>query len=101
MNVPEIALASALFYTLFCLFKFVIVFPRSGRTARNEGIKLTATALSNVGVAFVVVGVVTPLVQGLSAPSRDPDRGMWFVVLFVLGCGLHLLARLMLSDLQD
>lgn len=101
MNMPELALAAALFYTLLCLYKLVSLGPLAGQTARNEGIKLTAGALSNIGVAFVLTGIIAPILQGATAASREPDRLLWFLVLFVLGAGLHLFGRLLLSDLRE
>ena len=36
----------------------------AGAKRREERVKLAATALSNVGVAFVVTGIVAPLLLG-------------------------------------
>jgi len=43
---------------------------------RNERLKLVATALNNVAVAFVVVGLVTPVVAG-NIPGTPPDWRRW------------------------
>ena len=61
----------------------------AGAKRREERVKLFATALSNLGVASVVTGVISPLtsahVQVVVAAAA-----------FVGGIGLHLAAQLVL-----
>jgi len=69
---------------------------------KNEQIKLTATALNNVGVAFVVVGLVSPLV-GFSQLRQAPSDALAFLfhaAWFASGLALHVTARLVLRRLK-
>jgi sorbitol-specific phosphotransferase system component IIBC len=40
-----------------------------GKTARNEQIKLRATTYNAVGLAFVAIGCVQPVVAGVFSPE--------------------------------
>ncbi len=64
---------------------------------RNEQTKRFATALNNVAVALVVVGVVTPLTaisfEGPNAPPIKPGTILFAVIWPFAGLGLHSLAR--------
>jgi hypothetical protein len=63
---------------------------------RNERIKLTATAISNVGVGLFVVGAITPLVQG-----RISWAGAVYAIIYAgLGWLVHRYARDLLGGLQ-
>ena len=70
----------------------------------NERIKLLATMVNNVGTATIVAGAVTPLVAvTYSVPG---SRSAWFTVLlslgwFLVGFGLHFLARAILGRLKE
>ena len=63
----------------------------------NERLKLVATALNNVAVAFVVIGLVTPVVAG-----SIPGTPAALAPLAWLGMGifLHVLAQRALGDLR-
>jgi hypothetical protein len=68
----------------------------------NEQTKLTATALNNVAVAFVIAGFVAPVVgfgQTLSAPDNAIPV-LFSLVWLLTGLVLHLAARLVLRTLQ-
>jgi hypothetical protein len=61
-----------------------------GRTARNEQIKLRATTFNAVGLAFVAIGFVQPVVAGVltfEAVAR-------VVIAIAIRHALNLLARL-------
>jgi hypothetical protein len=68
----------------------------------NEQTKLTATALNNIAVAFVVAGFVAPVVGFGQAQQVPSDL---FTIVFNLawlltGFALHLTARLILRRLR-
>jgi len=80
------------------------VYPFSARLKliHNEQAKLSATAVNNIAVAFVVVGIVTPLV-GFSQSPIAPPNAVSLVVSFgwlLTGAILHLCARLILVRLE-
>jgi hypothetical protein len=62
---------------------------------RNERIKLLATALNNLALAFAISGVVVPIIGG------RPFGGLLTLVWFVLGAALHLCAQVVLGRLQE
>ena len=69
--------------------------PGSGKAARNEKTKLTATSLNTVGLAFVVTGAVVPIIDLVfsDSPTPSPIRlamSVWWVA---LALGLHVVAR--------
>ena len=71
--------------------------------AHNEQIKLLATAISNVGVAFVVIGFVTPITAasfnlGGVGPLSSGTAAFTLVWLFT-GIGIHLIARRILRGI--
>lgn len=80
------------------------LFSRSARIKliQNEQAKLSASAVNNVGVAFVVVGIVTPVVAYAQSPSPTTSvlplviSGIWLLT----GAILHLAARLILVSLE-
>jgi hypothetical protein len=66
----------------------------------NEQTKLTATALNNVAVAFVIAGFVAPIVGlGQSRPA-DIVPVLFSLIWLLTGLVLHLAARLILRTLQ-
>ena len=64
---------------------------------RNERLKLFATALNNVAVGFVIVGLVTPVVAG-HIPSTP--AGLAPLVWLVMAAFLHMGAQRALGDLR-
>lgn len=72
--------------------------------ARNEQTKLLATGLNNIGVAFVVIGVVTPITAAsfgvASAPHFSWSTGGFAVIWFCTGAGLHWIGRRVLRSLR-
>lgn len=72
--------------------------------AYNEQAKLLATGLNNIAVAFIVIGVVTPVTaMGFGLPSA-PAVSVWTIafsaVWFGAGAGLHWLGRRVLRSLK-
>jgi hypothetical protein len=68
----------------------------------NEQTKLTATALNNVAVAFIIAGFVGPLVAyGFGSTTLPPTVSTVVVSVswLLIGLILHLLARLVLLGL--
>ncbi|AWN36938.1 hypothetical protein [Methylobacterium radiodurans] len=62
----------------------------------NEQTKLLATAINNVAVAFVILGVVTPLTAvnfGVESAPPNPWMAFFAAIWFCSGGNLHLLAR--------
>ena len=77
--------------------------PTPNKTVRSERRKITATALNNVAVSFIVTGLVVPLVSvayQLSFP-RTRYWGLFAVMWLMCGLGLHLASRRMLGDIQE
>ena len=68
----------------------------------NEQSKLSATAVNNVAVAFVVVGIVTPLVSFAQSPTIPATAATFAISLawLLTGAILHLAARLILVRLE-
>jgi len=69
----------------------------------NEQTKLTATALNNVAVAFVIAGFVGPVVAvgyGTEAMARDAVAIIVSIVWLLVGFILHSIAKLILRDLR-
>jgi hypothetical protein len=69
----------------------------------NEQTKLTATALNNVAVAFVIAGFVGPMVAvgyGSAAIARDGIAILVSIIWLFVGFILHSIARLILRDLK-
>jgi hypothetical protein len=68
----------------------------------NEQTKLTATALNNIAVAFVIAGFIGPLVAyGFGSTTLPPTLPTAVISLswFLTGLILHLIARLILLRL--
>ena len=69
----------------------------------NEQTKLTATALNNVAVAFVIAGFVGPMVAvgyGSAAMAKDGIAILVSIIWIFVGFILHSIARLILRDLK-
>ena len=69
----------------------------------NEQTKLTATALNNVAVAFVIAGFVGPMVAvgyGSAAMARDGIAILVSIIWLFVGFIRHSIARLILRDLK-
>ena len=69
----------------------------------NEQTKLTATALNNVAVAFVIAGFVGPMVAvgyGSAAMAKDGIAILVSIIWPFVGFILHSIARLILRDLK-
>ncbi len=68
---------------------------------KNEQIKLTATALNNVAVAFVVVGFIAPVTTVIGTAGGGWNASVRFSLIWLLtGFILHLVARLVLRNLR-
>ena len=68
----------------------------------NEQTKLTATALNNVAVAFIIAGFVGPAVAVGYGTMPFPNTGVTVllsVVWLLIGVILHLIGRLVLLRL--
>lgn len=73
------------------------------KTSRNERIKLLATTLNTIGLAFLVPGVVVPLVASLygSDPPKSPywvEFAVWWAVLAII---MHFFARIVLGGIEE
>lgn len=67
----------------------------------NEQIKLTATALNNVAVAFVVVGFVAPVTAVVGRDSGGFTASIPLSLIWLAtGVVLHLGARLVLRSFK-
>ncbi|GEO13497.1 hypothetical protein [Microvirga aerophila] len=69
----------------------------------NEQTKLTATALNNIAVAFVIAGFVGPVVALGYGSDALPRGGIAIAVSFIwlfVGFILHSIAKLILRDLE-
>jgi hypothetical protein len=71
--------------------------------ARNERIKLFATALSNTGVATIVTAIVAPM-AGLLYGSNTISSNQWPLIglaWFFGGLALHITAQIVLGRLRE
>jgi hypothetical protein len=69
----------------------------------NEQTKLTATALNNIAVAFVIAGFVGPVVALGYGSDALPKGGVAILVSLIwlfVGFILHSIAKLILRDLK-
>ena len=70
----------------------------------NEQTKLLANALDNIGVALIVIGVVTPITAiGFEVPTTPPFKpitALFGCIWLSAGLGLHGLARRALRSLK-
>ena len=71
---------------------------------QNEKTKLSATAISNVGLALIIAGVVAPLVAssfgGAGAPPANALTIAISVVWLIVGVALHISGRQLLQRLR-
>ena len=75
----------------------------SNKASRNERIKLLASTLNTIGLAFLVPGVVVPLVTLLygADPPKSPywlQIAVWWAVQAVI---LHAGARTVLGGIEE
>ena len=75
----------------------------SNKTARNERIKLLATTLNTLGLAFLVPGVIVPLITllyGADTPKSPYwlEIGVWWAIQAVI---LHGGARTVLGGIEE
>lgn len=73
------------------------------KASRNERIKLLATTLNTIGLAFLVPGVIVPAVALLygSDPPRSPywlEIAVWWAFQAVI---LHIGARTVLGGIEE
>ena len=70
----------------------------------NEQTKLSATALDDIGVASVVIGVVTPITalgfEVPTAPPLKPGTALFAIIWLFAGVGLLISARRTLRSLK-
>lgn len=68
----------------------------------NEQVKLTASALNTISVAFFVTGILTPLVTYVQAPRTitTPEAFLVGVGWLLTATILHQIARLVLTGLE-
>ncbi len=64
------------------------------RKLREERVKLLASAVSNVGTAFVIYGLVSPLVTG-------HPNALAIVLSFAAAAAFHLSAQFILRYIAD
>ena len=69
----------------------------ASRLVENERVKLLANAFNAIGLAFVIGGLVAPILAGQASGGRV-SLGL---LAFAVGAGLHLLAQLTLGRLQE
>ena len=71
---------------------------------RNERLKLTASWLNTLAGACMTAGVIAPLAAALfgvaTVPVSSLTLGLGVLIFFLVGIGLHLLARLVLKGLR-
>ncbi len=69
----------------------------------NEQTKLLATGINNVTVAFIVIGVVTPITAvsfGIATPAPSLATAFFAAVWFCAGASLHWIGRRVLRSLK-
>ncbi len=73
------------------------------KASRNERVKLLATTLNTMGLAFFVPGVIVPLVTLLY--GADPPRSPYWLGITIwwatLAAVLHILARTVLGGIEE
>lgn len=73
------------------------------KTARNDRRRLTATFLNTIAAAFVITGVIVPIIS-LAYQLTTPQTRYWpiFGVAWLgFGIGLHLIARHILKGVEE
>lgn len=70
----------------------------------NEQTKLLATGINNIAVAFIVIGVVTPITAvsfGIAvAPAPSLATAFFAAIWFCAGVALHSIGRRVLRSLK-
>jgi hypothetical protein len=77
--------------------------PEKSKVVRNEQLKLTATAINNLAVAFVVTGFIIP-VAALAYQAAFPKTRYWagFAILWIVAAVvLHYVARRVLEGVKE
>ena len=69
----------------------------TGDEKYNERLKLIATAINNIAVAFIVIGAVTPIAAG-HVPGTP--AGLVPLVWVLVGIILHMVGQYALGDLR-
>ena len=69
----------------------------AGIVVQTERVKLLATALNNIGLAFVIGGFVAPFIAGPVTWRQVGFGLLWFA----FGSGLHLGGQAMLGRLRE
>jgi len=69
----------------------------------NERAKLLATALNNTAVATIVTAVIGPIAGFFYGSATIPESSWFFywVLWFLVGISLHLIAQSILGRLQE
>jgi hypothetical protein len=68
---------------------------RLGKAGWNERLKLLATSLNAVGLAFLGLGALGPLLSGLDRPAVQ------YALCGVISVALHVIAQWVLRWLED
>ena len=72
------------------------------KAARNEQLKLTATYLNGIAIAFITVGVLAPMVGLLTGALTSALAGAVLAVgCIVISLGIHFVARQTLRRLEE
>ncbi|MEO8713577.1 MAG: hypothetical protein ABI369_01040 [Acetobacteraceae bacterium] len=74
------------------------------KTVQNEQRKLAATALNNLAVAFIVTGIIVPLVgvgYRTAAFLQNSFWGGFGLMWLVLGLGFHRLGHWILKGMKE
>ena len=75
---------------------------RGTKLTRNEGRKLAATALNNAGLAFMLAGILQPIVSSAQADSWPQWRLLVVSVIFIAISGsLFAIAQWTIRRLED
>jgi hypothetical protein len=87
-----------------------------GKTAKNERTKITATLLNNIAVVLFATGFAAPVYNFLMLtsaeygqlfstmmqhPADTAERGLGLIMVLGTAYTVHIIARSMLSDLED
>lgn len=72
------------------------------KTIANERVKLTATFLNGVAIAMIAVGGLAPFTSiTIGGAPLTVRAAVAILLVFVIACGLHLLARRFLRSLTS
>ena len=65
----------------------------------NERVKLVATALNNISIAFVISAVIYPLVrEGNESVWSSPQTYIWILTCLAVHCCAHVAFRFLKSE---